>query len=526
MGVGDDGGQLEVEVLVKGDDGLAQLDHERARGILVRLVGQHRLEERVQRVEDVLEQHRLAHPDAHLERLLDLLCRVGRLDRLELRLGLGLLDEAVGLALRVNHERPTLGDRHDDAVFNREGVRRQAVDVPLAHLDRVGQDVGEGAVRCEPQTPRLHLAEPLADDLAAVAGCERAKVRDGPRAHQHIAHDVLELEGELRYLLLPRLGLTAQAADELVGVGQLHRRTRDLLLQHGHLFDRFLERRLERLHLLRHRVELGLGLLLAVRCCLQFDLSRSELPPLRLDLLGDVVVLAHRLHPKAHCLARHRHLDDDFGLELVRDADGFHQLDHRIGNVVLVEANESLLELVGAEVVEHLLGRAPIVVQLLLRVVRISDLDRLDLKHDAHGLQDQTHARRRVLERLNLDNLRLVQLGEALDGRVQRGQRLGEASLSRFLDARALGCLGGGGRRRGFCLPLNNQGLLLVDGDLRLLLLHLGRCLDEDGLLLRELLFEHGHLHLGLVELVEAVGQLVAPRVDLLLPLLQHNLDD
>ena len=125
------------------------------------------------------------------------------------------------------------------------------------------------------------------------------------------------------------------------------------------------------------------------------------------------------MHPHAHRLASDRDLYDHLGLKLVRDADRLDQLDYRLGNIVLVEVDERLLKLIGAEVVQHLLRRAPVILYLLLWVVRVSNFARLDRKHDAHRLQNETHTRRRLLERLDLDDLRLVELREALDRGVQ-----------------------------------------------------------------------------------------------------------
>eukprot|EP00965_Chrysotila_dentata_P142527 4711458-Pleurochrysis_carterae.AAC.2 len=106
--VGDHRGEGEAEVGVERDHRVAQLDHERAVGVLVGLVREDWLEERVEDFEDILKQHGLPDADAHLERLLDLLGRVRRLDCLQVRLGLRVFEEAVRLPLRVDHQRPTL----------------------------------------------------------------------------------------------------------------------------------------------------------------------------------------------------------------------------------------------------------------------------------------------------------------------------------------------------------------------------------------------------------------------------------
>ena len=86
--VGDDGGERELEVGVERDHVLAELDHERAARVLVSLVGEHRVEEGIERLDDVLDEHRGAQPDGHLKGLHDLLGRVARLDSLDLHLRL------------------------------------------------------------------------------------------------------------------------------------------------------------------------------------------------------------------------------------------------------------------------------------------------------------------------------------------------------------------------------------------------------------------------------------------------------
>lgn len=53
--VWDHGRQLKIEVLVEGDDGLAKLDNQRTRRILICLVCEHRLEEWVERLEHILQ---------------------------------------------------------------------------------------------------------------------------------------------------------------------------------------------------------------------------------------------------------------------------------------------------------------------------------------------------------------------------------------------------------------------------------------------------------------------------------------
>ena len=244
MGVRDDGGQRKLEVLVVRDDVLAELDHEGAARILVHLVGEHRVQEGVEGLEHVLEQHGLAQPDRHLEGLHLLFGRVGGLHCLDLVFGARELQEAVGLRLRVDHEGPPLGDRHDDAVLHAEGVGGQPVDVPLPDLHGVTQDLAERALGGARHVELLERVDPRRHERLAVGGHKGAQVGDGARADQDVAHQALELLGQHLDRLLPRLGLAAEAGDELIRVGELDGRALDLRLEGRHLLDRGLQRRL------------------------------------------------------------------------------------------------------------------------------------------------------------------------------------------------------------------------------------------------------------------------------------------
>ena len=326
--------------------------------------------------------------------------------------------------------------------------------------------------------------------------------------------------------LLPTLRLAGQAQDQLVRVDELDGAFGHLRLEGRHLLDGRLERRLERRDLLGHRLELRLRGSLRGRRLAKLNLRGRELLALGLDLERHVIVLSHRVDPEAHGLARHGHLDDRLRGEGLH---GAHRVDVRDDfgrDVVLVKVDERLLELVGAKVVEHLGRGPPIVINLLLRVVGVRDLDRLNLEHDGHRHQGGPHTFGWLLERLDLDNLALVELGEALDGRVECGERLGETSLRRGLDPGALGALlvGRGGAHLG--LGLDHLRVLLVLGDLNLLLAHLDLGALEHRLVVRELLLQVGDDRLGRLELVEADGE--APELHVELVSAQHHdeLDD
>jgi hypothetical protein len=92
-------------------------------------------------VQTHLQEHRVAKLDG----ILDLPREVGHLQvqDLEAILHLHVLDPLVGLALRVDHERPAAAARGHDAVLSGERVRRQAHDVPIANVRGVRKEVAE-----------------------------------------------------------------------------------------------------------------------------------------------------------------------------------------------------------------------------------------------------------------------------------------------------------------------------------------------------------------------------------------------
>ena len=157
---------------------------------------------------------------------------------------------------------------------------RRTVDLPLPDGDRIGEDLRERAVLRHGELLARKLGEPLGHERVAVVRRERAEVRDRARAYQGVADDGVELGAELlhlrhrnapasgdwvcpgrgpispscgslcpgahpgaylgAFLLLPRLGLAAQPANELIRVAQLHLAPRNFVLERRHLLHRLL----------------------------------------------------------------------------------------------------------------------------------------------------------------------------------------------------------------------------------------------------------------------------------------------
>lgn len=122
----------------------------------------------------VLEQHWLAELDGVFEGPEEV--GIGELDDVDAATDLHLLDPFVGLALRVDAERPSSRLEDDNTVFEGEVVGRQAVDVPLPHLHRVAQDVDQREVFGTRDLLCFCLVDPLIDDLRTEGGSKGSKI--------------------------------------------------------------------------------------------------------------------------------------------------------------------------------------------------------------------------------------------------------------------------------------------------------------------------------------------------------------
>jgi hypothetical protein len=85
-----------------------------------------------------------------------------------------VLDELVGLRLRVNHERPSSRLEHDDGVFNRQVVGGKLVGSPGFGLNGVFQNLLHGDVVCNLHSKLTNLGVPLRLQLVAVERSERS----------------------------------------------------------------------------------------------------------------------------------------------------------------------------------------------------------------------------------------------------------------------------------------------------------------------------------------------------------------
>mmetsp|Transcript_40364 Transcript_40364/g.119668 ORF Transcript_40364/g.119668 Transcript_40364/m.119668 type:complete len:1559 (+) Transcript_40364:130-4806(+) len=497
-------GDVEHEVLIVVEDVLADLDGQAAAAVVDDVLGEHRLERRVQLLPDVLQEDGGAELDGPLDRPHDVL-RV-RVEDLDLPGGLHLAHPLVALVLGVDQQREAAALRGEDAVLGAEEVRGQRLDVPLADLAGVGQEAGEGEVLGHGDLELDHRLVPLlVDEAVAVRGAEGAGVAHEGGGDDAVAEEALLLLVEAAERDLPADLLTGEAVHELVGALELRLEVLRHLREVGALLVGGLELGVQRRHLLQDLLELGHGLRQLPLLDLQLLLGVPQLQPLRLHLAVDLGVDLHRVHPLAQRAGRRR----DVGHELRGEARVLRELldlaEHRVLDVVLVEVLDPREEL---DVVQLHLGLRP--GGRLLH----------DGHHGAERLHD--HVRGRLVG-LHLRDGLLVQLLQGVHGGLQRRHRLLEVPGR---------VLGDGPRLRGLLpdaelvrlhLLLLDVGLaaLLCDHDeeLRALLgLHLA-----DPLLLLQVDAHLGHLRAGVVQLAQAVPQLVGGGAELLLLLPQHR---
>ena len=222
------GRDVEPELAVVVELLVAELEH-LARALLDDAAREHGLERGVELLLDVLQQVGQAVGDGRLELAQEVLA-LEVLD-LERALLLHLLDPLVRLALRVDHERPAAAARDDDAVLGAEVVRGQPLDVPVAHVRGVREEVREVEVVRHGHAVVLDGAHPARDEAVAVGRVEGPGVaREGGR-DERVARHVAEALLVARDARLPAHALAGEAADEALGAAELVEQRRGLHLQ-------------------------------------------------------------------------------------------------------------------------------------------------------------------------------------------------------------------------------------------------------------------------------------------------------
>eukprot|EP00968_Pinguiococcus_pyrenoidosus_P001316 scaffold58_cov256-Pinguiococcus_pyrenoidosus.AAC.11 len=478
-GVAQLGREEQLEAVVPVDDLVAQAD---LLGAVVQhhVLLEHRVQHGVQLLVDVLEEEGIPELDGQLQ----VLHEVGLVQRLhrEVLVGKGVLDPAHRLLLRVDAQREARRLHGEDAVLDAVVVRgeplgRPALDGGIVHQHRV-----EEQVLRQRQAALFHgRPEILVQQLRPELAGEGARVGEEGRRQQTVPDQLLLLQAQAFHVGGPPGALSGEAGDQLRRRGQALFHERRLLLELRQLLvgrlvllsqlgQVLLQGREHLLELCQFLVRLSLGLLHVLDLLAQ-----------RLDVLGDVVVLADGLHPDHHGVRGLGHALDAFhaqpGLRLAVLADVAHLL---LGDAVLRVALEQVQQL---RVAQHLLAFAP--------VLGIDPLARGPQHgHEHDGGSDEL---RGVRERLQLRHGVLVQIlqsgGRGFHGRQSLHEGLVGLGRLHLDDLRHL---------RGFGL-LHTGLLLLLGGHLGLLLDDADELRDVGGLgvdhdlLLRQVLLHAIH---------------------------------
>mmetsp|Transcript_33722 Transcript_33722/g.73616 ORF Transcript_33722/g.73616 Transcript_33722/m.73616 type:complete len:922 (-) Transcript_33722:2039-4804(-) len=203
----------EVHLLVRQlDDVALALAHE--------ALLEHGVQHRVQRLLNVLDQHRLTEGHTVLQVVAELLLHQ-RGDAQHVLL-LAVLDPREALPLGVHQHGVARGARHHDAVLDGELVGGQALHVPLAHLRVLHQELGHLQVLRHRDGAHHAVSVEVAreQDLAELL-VEGAEVRDEGGGQRAVARQALDLVLKLLRLLRPAGLLPAQRGDERVGAVHL-----------------------------------------------------------------------------------------------------------------------------------------------------------------------------------------------------------------------------------------------------------------------------------------------------------------
>mmetsp|Transcript_11097 Transcript_11097/g.26039 ORF Transcript_11097/g.26039 Transcript_11097/m.26039 type:complete len:607 (-) Transcript_11097:345-2165(-) len=314
VGGGELGSEVQLEVVVILDDRVADVDAVRPPR-LVDALGEERFEDRVDRLSDVLEEHRPPVLYARLDVAHEV--RLRELVHPQVVVLLHVPDPLVRLELGIHAQGPAAPARDHHAVLCREAVRREPLDVPRPHVRRIREEVSERVGLARRDLELLERGEPRRrEQVHAVLGVEGPAVGQEGRRDGAVPDELGGLGLEVGGRGIPPRALAAQPAHEAL-------RAVELGLELGGLGDEALLEPdglvvlvLEREHLVRHRLQLVLrGLELGT--LLGESLHRLlELGLLRRDILRHPPVHHHRAHPHAQRLGGARLLPDEVGVEL------------------------------------------------------------------------------------------------------------------------------------------------------------------------------------------------------------------
>eukprot|EP00906_Rhabdomonas_costata_P038031 RCo053674 len=358
------------------------------------------------------------------------------------------LDPLQGLALGVDHQWPAVTARDQHPVLRAEVIARQTLDLPVADLCGLGQEVdhAERSGHRDRQLPNLRRPGGV-DQVIAVLRVEGPSVRQKGRGQQGVTHQVVDAELVTLDGLRPALALATQPADNLLGTLQLALGLLGIVLELLLLRELLVGLSLQLLHLLGHLPELVLGVCKHPLLPRQLLSAALELQLLRHHLLLHQPVAVNCNNPLAQPLRGSTDPPHDLGLEPgVRDVlrnlrqQGVRELRH----LVVLEVGQEVL------VRHRLFGLIP---------------SGGPLQHGLHRAHHGLHLLWGCLVGLHLIQVRLLEGFQGLVGGLQLGHGLVELLL---------GFVGDG------------VGNLLLSRDLHLVRFDLGALLVGHALLLSD----------------------------------------
>eukprot|EP00760_Papus_ankaliazontas_P017928 PhM_4_TR17401/c1_g1_i1/m.82110 len=354
----------------------------------VRLLEQQRVQERVDFVLHVFEQTGVSEADGVLDLLGEVV--VAGLDGDKVVLLVHVAHPRVGLALRVDHERPRPCLRQDESVLCTQVVRGEPLQLPLLDLDGVA-DGRDGVVLLAARYPqRRFRLRPRREQLLAVASGKGTEVSDCTGGQQHVTDDGALLLQVLRREFLPAHLLAAETVDESSGADKLLLREVHLELELLLLLDGRVVLTLQFGDGVLDGLELRTGLVQAGGHDSKLGFGLVELRAEGLHLLVDEVVLVHGVHPLTHGHAGLGGQPDLRGLELGVVDVHLELVDELLVQGLLIVRHERGDEALG--IAEELLGGRPVISDLLTR--RAHPRRGLS-QRDAHSLHAVTHTLRR-----------------------------------------------------------------------------------------------------------------------------------
>mmetsp|Transcript_7031 Transcript_7031/g.14625 ORF Transcript_7031/g.14625 Transcript_7031/m.14625 type:complete len:318 (+) Transcript_7031:687-1640(+) len=208
----------EPEAVVPRDGAVADLNHFRS-ALLELLLQQERLQTGIQSFPDVLQQNPTPEPNTVLESPQEVLvCELDDVNTVltHREIVAHVLDELVGLALRVDEEGIPPSLALDDTVLDTVVVGRKAGKHPRPNLDWLGQSLLDVTIGAVGQVQSQEVFSPLVVEVLPEIRGERARICDRSGTDKTVSYQVIVRDFESCTTLGPTRPLASQAADELL----------------------------------------------------------------------------------------------------------------------------------------------------------------------------------------------------------------------------------------------------------------------------------------------------------------------